>query len=127
MGLEATLVFHDFTTRPAEEARIWYLFRCIGSPGHDPTKLIMIPILERLGLSWKTKAIATLVLTYTTRRQTELYDYLILFPPFGARVTLYHISIPTDTGIGGTSALCLSASGSPNCLCDEHEYVPRVF
>ena len=85
----------------------------------------MIPPIERLGLSQARKQMQSLS-GHTARRRPELYVYPILSPPFEARVTLYLVFIPTDTGIGGISVLCFSASSSPKVFCDFHEYA-HVF
>lgn len=59
MRPEAILVFHEFTTRPDEETQS-LVFQYIGSPGHDPTKLIMTPTVERLAVSQTRKQMQSL-------------------------------------------------------------------
>lgn len=119
MRLETTLVFHEFTTRPVEEARLWISFpHRIGSPGHDSTKSITIPsyfLLDVLSLSQTRKQIQ--ILSEQLQHQDKMIVCFTLSPHLllRPRVTLYHVFLSDGYWhrCPATSVIGSFASGSP--------------
>lgn len=58
-----------------------------GTPGHDPTKLIMIPIIERLGLFQTRKHT---YMSVHTHQDDQIEPYVFSVPLFGGQSFAFH-------------------------------------